>query len=105
MNTTKSLELTSNQWFYSRSAVEPIQESVAENPKLNWRVNQVMSASNFIGIAYFLFGAGLSSYWALRTLYTVRRLVLRKGGKHVSIQTYGLTGGHEDVDIGFYSVF
>ena len=23
---------------------------------------------------------------------TVRRLVLRKGGKHISIQTYGITG-------------
>ena len=79
-----------------RTAVEPIQESVAENSKLNWKVNQVISASTFVGIAYFLFGAGLSSYWAVRTMYTVRRLVLRKGGKHVSIQTYSLTGDNEE---------
>ena len=79
--------------YQFRNAVEPIQEAVAENPKLNWKVNQVVSASTFVGIAYFLFGAGLSSYWAVRTLYTVRRLILRKGGKHVSLQTYSLTGG------------
>ena len=52
-----------------------------------------MMGSWGIGLGYFLFGAGLSSYWVVRTMNTVRRLVLRKGGKYVSIQTYGLTGG------------
>ena len=84
--------------YQFKTAVEPVQEAVAENPKLNWKVNQVISASTFVGIAYFLFGAGLSSYWAVRTLYTVRRLILRKGGKHVSLQTYSLSGGHINLD-------
>ena len=35
------------------------------------------------------------SYWAVRTANTVRRLVLRKGGKFVSIQTYGLMGNNK----------
>ena len=69
-----------------------MKDSVAENPQLNWRVNNIISGSTFVGVAYFLFGAGLSAYWAVRTLYTVRRLILRKGGKHVSLQTYSLSG-------------
>ena len=51
-----------------------------------------MSGSWGIGLAYCLFGVGLSSYWVTRTMNTVRRLVLRKGGKYISIQTYGITG-------------
>ena len=37
-------------------------------------------------------GAGLSAYWMSRTLNTVRRVVLRKGGKYVTIVTYGILG-------------
>ena len=37
-------------------------------------------------------GTGISGYWLNRTLKTVRRLVLKKGGKHVQIVTYGLFG-------------
>jgi hypothetical protein len=37
-------------------------------------------------------GAGISGYWLSRTLKTVRRIILRKGGKHVTIVTYGLFG-------------
>lgn len=37
-------------------------------------------------------GTTLSGYWLLRNTATVRRLVLRKGGKHVSIVSYGLYG-------------
>lgn len=44
-------------------------------------------------MAFFLFGVGISSYFVTRTLHTVRRLILRKGGKYVQIQTYGMTGG------------
>jgi hypothetical protein len=37
-------------------------------------------------------GAGLSGYWVRRTLNTVRRVILKKGGKHVTLVTYGLFG-------------
>ena len=37
-------------------------------------------------------GAGLSTYWLSRNLNTVRRVVLRKGGKYVTIVTYGILG-------------
>lgn len=70
-----------------------MKEKVQDNSKLNWRIEQIMMGSWGIGLAYFLFGAGLSSYWIMRTTNTVRRLVLRRGGKYVSIQTYGMTGG------------
>lgn len=76
-----------------KSTLEPVQDMVANNSKLDWRFQQVMMGSWGIGLAYFLFGCSISSYYVIRTLYTVRRLVLRKGGKYVSIQTYGLTGG------------
>ena len=73
--------------------MEPIREKVAENKKLNFRVEQIFAGSRGIGMAFFLFGVGISSYFAIRTLHTVRRLVLRKGGKYVQIQTYGMMGG------------
>ena len=38
------------------------------------------------------FFTGCAFYWLVRTLYLVRRLVLRKGGRHVTIVTYGLLG-------------
>ena len=37
-------------------------------------------------------GVGLSGYWLVRTTNTVRQLVLRKGGKHLTVVTYGLLG-------------
>ena len=52
----------------------------------------ILQGSVGIGVAYFLFGLGLSSYWITRTMNTVRRLVLRKGGKYISVQTYRITG-------------
>jgi len=76
-----------------KSAIEPVKDATAENTKLNWRIDHIMSGSWGIGLAYCLFGVGLSSYWVTRTMNTVRRLVLRKGGKYISIQTYGITGG------------
>ena len=90
-----------------RTKVEPMKENVAEKEKLNWRLDQIIKGGAGIGVAYLLFGLGLSSYWItrcgsdfgyntvyffLRTMNTVRRLVLRKGGKNITIQTYGFTG-------------
>jgi hypothetical protein len=37
-------------------------------------------------------GVALSGYWISRTMNTVRRVVLRKGGKYVTIVTYGILG-------------
>ena len=37
-------------------------------------------------------GVGLSGYWLVRTTNTVRQLVLRKGGKHLTVVTYGILG-------------
>lgn len=70
-----------------------VAENVASNTKINFLYNNVLKASTGIGLAFFLFGAGLSSYWVIRSMNTVRRLVLRKGGKYVAIETYGLFGG------------
>merc|ERR1719184_721692 len=69
--------------------------TVAGDTKINFLYNNVVKASTGVGLAFFLFGAGLCSYWVTRTMNTVRRLVLRKGGKYVSIQTYGLLGRNE----------
>ena len=65
----------------------------------NYRMDLILQGSVGIGVAYFLFGLGLSSYWITRTMNTVRRLVLRKGGKYISVQTYGITGSKTNLDI------
>jgi len=76
-----------------KSKMEGFKEDVADNTKINFLLDNVLNASRGVGLAFFLFGAGLSSYWVVRTMNTVRRLVLRKGGKYIAIQTYGVTGG------------
>ena len=76
-----------------KATMGEFKDKVAENNKINWRAEQIEMGSVGIGLVYFLFCAGLSSYWITRTMNTVRRLVLRKGGKYVQIQTYGITGG------------
>ena len=43
-------------------------------------------------ICFVLKGVSLSAYWISRSMHTVRRIVLRKGGKYVTIVTYGLFG-------------
>ena len=43
---------------------------------------------NFVDLT----GIALTGYWANRAMKTVRRVVLRKGGKYVTIVTYGLLG-------------
>ena len=75
-----------------KSKVESFREEVVDNTKINFLMDNVSKASRGVGLAFFLFGASLSSYWVIRTMNTVRKLVLRKGGKYLSVQTYGLTG-------------
>ena len=49
--------------------MEPLKEDVAEKEKLNWRVEHIIKGGAGIGVAYFLFGLGLSSYWIMRCYY------------------------------------
>ena len=52
----------------------------------------VLGANRFVSLAFFTFGASICFYWLVRNLYMVRRCVLRKGGRHVTLVTYGLMG-------------
>ena len=65
------------------------EEKMKEQGKLIWIVH---NASGKIGIIFCLFGLGLSTYWFLRTSHTIRRLILKKGGKHCVFVTYGVFG-------------
>ena len=51
--------------------------------------NTVDTALSSVSIAFVVAGLSLGVYWLTRVMYTVRRLVLRKGGKSVTIVTYG----------------
>ena len=62
-----------------KSKMEEFKEDVADNTKINFLLDNVLNASRGMGLAFFLSGAGLSSYRVVRTMITVRRLVLRKG--------------------------
>ena len=50
------------------------------------------NTKEFVPIFFDLTGIALTGYWANRAMKTVRRVVLRKGGKYVTIVTYGLLG-------------
>ena len=71
--------------YYSlKSKMEEFKEDVAdvaENTMINFLLDNVLNASRGMGLAFFLCGAGLSSYRVVRTMTTVRRLVFRKGGR------------------------
>jgi len=75
--------------FGLREKLRPLKE---DNPLPSWIQDNVDSSSKKIAGAFFIFGVSLSGYWLVRTLNTVRQLVLRKGGKHLTIVTYGLLG-------------
>ena len=68
---------------------ESYEEKMREQGKLIWIVHQ---ASGKIGVIFGLFGISLSAYWFLRTSHTIRRLILKKGGKHCVFVTYGIFG-------------
>lgn len=52
----------------------------------------LFNATRWLGVVVFIFGTALSGYWISRSMNTVRRIVLRKGGKYVTIVTYGVLG-------------
>ena len=64
-----------------KSKMEGFKEDVADNTKINFLLDDVLNTSRRMGLAFFLCGAGLSSYRVVRTMTTVRRLVFRKGGR------------------------
>ena len=72
-----------------KSKMEEFKEDVADNTKINFLLDDVLNASRGIVPAFFLCGVGLSSYNVVRTMITVRRLVLT----YIAIQTYGVTWG------------
>lgn len=76
-----------------RGSLKPYKETVDKSDR-KWVMDNIERASLGVGLGFFLFGTGLSGYWLARTMNTVRRLVLRKGGKHITIVTYGLFGAN-----------
>merc|ERR1712038_1407194 len=76
--------------FGLKDRLKPLRKE--ESPLPTWIQDNVDSSSRGVGAAFFLFGVGLSGYWLSRTLNTVRQLVLRKGGKHLTVVTYGILG-------------
>jgi len=68
-------------------------EARVEDARTKYLMNNVKWTSRGLGVFWLMFLPGLSIYYTQRTLYTVRKLVLRKGGKVLSIQTYGVTKG------------
>uniref|UniRef100_A0A0K2SXI8 Transmembrane protein 223like [Bombyx mori] n=1 Tax=Lepeophtheirus salmonis TaxID=72036 RepID=A0A0K2SXI8_LEPSM len=72
--------------------IEPYAKQFKKGDKNSWVIDTVASASQGVGIAFGGFGIGLTTYWFLRTGRTIRRVVLRKGGKYVTLVTYGLLG-------------
>lgn len=75
-----------------KSQMKPYEENVETNEKFSFLLNNVLSASTGVGVGFFLFGAGLSSYWTIRTMNTIRKAVLKKGGKYILLQPYGFLG-------------
>lgn len=80
-----------------KSQMKGFEENVeTSDGKFSFLLNNVMSASTGVGLAFFLFGAGISSYWTIRTMNTVRKAVLKKGGKYVLLQSYGFLGSNKN---------
>jgi len=69
--------------------LRPLKE---DSPLPAWIQGNVEKSSKWIAVAFFAAGVGLSGYWLVRTTNTVRQLVLRKGGKHLTVVTYGILG-------------
>jgi len=80
--------------YYQYYRLEDVRKNEgAKTERLDYLLNNVTLASQGVGIGFLLFYVGLFSYWTVRTTHTVRKLVLRKGGKMISLQTYGVFGG------------
>lgn len=79
-----------------RSRLTPYKESdVLDRKGSGWIYQKTVygaATSRFLAFGYFCCGVALSGYGISRSLNTVRRVVLRKGGKHVTIVSYGVLG-------------
>ena len=49
-----------------RGTLEPVKEKVAEKENLNWKHDMIVKGGTGVGVAWCLFGLGLSSYWITR---------------------------------------
>ena len=94
-----------------KNDLSPYEENFYKTEKgkeKEWIFRTFLSANRVVSLGYGIFGVCVSFYWLLRTSNTVRRVVLRKGGKHVTIVTYGLfgvTSRHSTVPINQVSMF
>ena len=73
-------------WFLNEdidelSKKQQKQEQLEKAGALMRFINKV---SKGIAVAFLSGGSLLSTYWILRNCHTIRRLILRKGGKHVT---------------------
>lgn len=75
--------------------IAPIKRNLSPELREGWIIRNIERARVGVAAGFFLFGASLSGYWFTRTNNTVRRLILRKGGKQVTIITHGLLGGKQ----------
>jgi len=70
----------------------PIKRRLSPEQRDGWVLRNVERARVGVAFGFFIFGVSLSTYSLSTLLNTVRRLVLRKGGKHVTIISYGVLG-------------
>ena len=73
------------------TAFAPYKEELERSDR-GWVFRNVEAASRGVSVGFFSFGVCISVYWLLRNMNTVRRVILRKGGKHLTLITYGLFG-------------
>jgi len=78
-----------------KTQMKSFEDKVETSVKHSFLLNNVVSASFGVGVGFFLFGVGLSSYWTIRTMNTIRKAVLKKGGKYVLLQPYGFLGTNQ----------
>jgi len=81
--------------YHLDQTIAPVKRNLSQELKEGWVIRNIERARVGVAVGFFLFGACMSSYWFARTNNTVRRLILRKGGKHVTIITHGLLGGKQ----------
>jgi len=59
--------------------------------RTSYLMGNIQAVSKGLGVFWLIFLPVLGIYYFNRTRHTVRKLVLRKGGKMLSIRTYGVT--------------
>ena len=75
-----------------KSDLDPLKERISDGDKSFVAYRNFNILSKFFSAGMLTFGCGLGLYWIMRNMYLVRRVILRKGGRHVTIVTYGTLG-------------